>query len=336
LAANGDLSRVSGITYHSNGTVCSTDDRSQVNELDTIPMPARDLFPLESYHPSCILDSSPTGRKYATILSSRGCVNRCIFCSSSHFWNRFRARSAENLIEEIEMLVDQFDVNRIDFLDDVFTWDPERVTGVCRFLGKLKKTVRWSCYARADRMSQDLAREMREAGCFAVQFGIESGNQKILDGIRKNITISQIETAVECARKNNLKVMGDFMIGLPGDTKETIMDTLRFAIRLKLNLAFFSITTPFPGTELYKSFLEKDSYSKMEVFEAFSLHGNSQYRNENLSSVEIQQLYHSCIRSFYLRPSYVYELIKWLARNPWDVKNHYLLFRAFMESRLTV
>jgi radical SAM superfamily enzyme YgiQ (UPF0313 family) len=329
----GDLADVQGITYRRNGQVQSTPDRSMVKKLDMLPQPARDLFPLKLYKPSCILDSRPVGEQYASIISSRGCVNRCLFCSSSHFWTRFRTRSTDNLIEEINLLIDKYDVNRIDFLDDVFTWDPERLTSICQYLRSLNKPVRWTCYARADRMSDELAKEMKNAGCFAVQFGIESGNQEILDRIRKNVTISQIETAVACAQKNNLKVMGDFMVGLPGDTPETVLETLHFAIRLKLNLAFFSITTPFPGTELHDNFADKSTYSRMEVFEAYSLHGTSQYRNENMNAEKIRELYHKCVRSFYLRPGYGWELTRWLLRNPWDVKNYYLLFKAFLESR---
>jgi len=329
-----DISRINGISFRKNGALINTPERELIEDIDKIPFPARHLLPIHLYSPSPLSNVGFKGKKYARIITTRGCPNQCIFCSSAHFWKIVRLRSAENVMEEIELLIKKYGVRHIDFLDDTLTLSPERLTKICKTIIDKNLNIKWSCYSRVNTITPELVNLMKKAGCKVIQFGVESGNQEILNSIKKGITLEAVRRAAKIVRKANIKLMCDFMIGLPGDTKETVNQTIDFAIEIKPNIAAFCITTPFPGTALYNEYrnlgLLKDGY----IWGKMNLHEKTEFFTPTLSSSDLQQLYFRAYRRFYYRPAYVLQTIRWLIKNPYEIKNFYFLGKTLIIRQL--
>ena len=262
LAGNGfDPSMdIKGIAFRGeDGSIVITQERDRIMDLDDVPFPARHLFNMRLYRPGSLWNTGVKDDECMTIITSRGCPSRCSYCASLHFWGpKVRFRSVDNIINEIEFMVREYSVKQIGVLDDTFLANQKRVSEFCDKLldGNIK--IRWWCYARLDRIyPKELFRKMKRAGCFGLSFGVESGNQNILDVVGKNIKIETVKTIIHSAKEEGFMIQSSFMIGLPGDTFETVKETIDFSIKLNPHVAQFCITTPFPGTELYKTAKEK-------------------------------------------------------------------------------
>jgi len=170
--------------------------------------------------------------------------------------NKWRGRSPENIIDEMELLYRKYGVNGFFFNDDTFVLDRKRIFELCQLLTERRLDVAWYCNGRVNLMTKELLEAMYNAGCRGIAYGIESGNQQILDSIKKNITLDQVRDVVKWTKDARINVSGYFMIGMLGETKATIRETMAFARELELDFYGFSVTTPFPGTELYNSALE--------------------------------------------------------------------------------
>ncbi|MGC1121675.1 MAG: radical SAM protein [Candidatus Methanofastidiosia archaeon] len=234
------LANISGIVYRENNSLVVAPDRQFIENLDSLPFPARHLLG----------DLS----KYAMdpgIISSRGCPFGCAFCSSTIMWGRrTRFRSIKNVVNEVEMLVRDFSVKRFWFIDDTFTLDKERVLVLCSELEKINLKPSWGCITRVDRVDEQILRALAQAGCTSVQYGIESANEKTLNLLGKRIFREEVEKKVDMAKKAGLKVYGSFVIGLPWETKEMVEETIEFAESLSLADAQINIAMPFLGTPL--------------------------------------------------------------------------------------
>ena len=312
------LKNIDGITYRMDNKIIRNNDRRINMEIDRYPFPARHLLLLDKYRPGAFFNIGISGKKYATMITARGCPNRCIFCSSSHFWKIFRIRSVENIIAEIDLLVFEYGIKHIHFLDDTLTAIPKRLELLCDILIERDYGLEWNCYSRVDVITDRLLKKMKKAGCFGITFGIESGNQHILDSINKNITLEIASKAIKMAKENDMDVHTDFMIGLPEDTEETVIETINFAIKLNPNLALFSITTPFPGTKLFDDFRKKRNididWSRM------TMHQMNEYGTDFLSSQKIQELYKYAYRRFYFRFGFIYSSLLRLIRHPREIR----------------
>lgn len=252
LCNKGDLSTVRGLTYKVRGEVISNPDRPLITDLDALPFPARHLFDLKRYG-LC----TPDGQPMATILSSRGCPYNCSYCFKGIVGRTYRQRSPENIIAEIRQVIDQYGIRNFYFIDDLFTIDVRRLEAITEQLIREKLDIRWQCLGRVDRVNADILRKMYAAGCRRIHFGIESGNQEVLQRIGKGIKLEQVRQAVRWAQEAGIHVKGYFMLGLPGDTEETMQQTVEFAAELNLDEAMFSLTTPFPGTRLWDELVKK-------------------------------------------------------------------------------
>lgn len=325
---------VRGISFRQDGKVVSTEERPQINPIDKIPFPAYHLLPIDLYRPSPLLQVNAKGKRYGRLVTSRGCPNRCTFCSSSHFWKGVRMRSPQNIVEEIQVLKDQYGVRHIDFLDDTFTLSRQRVFAVCDLLLNKGLYIKWSCSSRVDTIDEKLIKKMKDAGCFGICFGVESGDQEILDRVKKNIKIGQIRQAIRLSKKYGLKTMADFMIGLPGDTDETIEQTISFAKELNPDIAFFSLTTPFPGTELFFELKKAKKLPKRIDWDAYSLHGKTIAKTEALSSSEIVAYYNKAQKDFYLRASFFIQILWRIIRHPFELINYWRLLAFYLSGRL--
>jgi anaerobic magnesium-protoporphyrin IX monomethyl ester cyclase len=242
------MDQVLGITYRKGNCIKSNPIRPPILDMDSLPFPAFNLLPMEKYrlHP-------PFGRRTPAmpIITSRGCPYRCIFCSKSVFGKKYRANSPSYVVDEILFLKQKFGIEEIKFYDDSFTLDRKRIFEICRLLKKEKIDIKWTCETRVNLVNSDLLRVMKDAGCYMIEYGVESGVQEILCNLKKDITLKETVEAFDSTHKLGIETVAYFMIGAPEETVETISKTIEFAKKLDPDFAQFSILTPLPGTELF-------------------------------------------------------------------------------------
>ena len=302
------LQPIAGITYTgAEGVPVSTPDRSPIpaEELDQIPYPAWHLFNLDIY-----TNLQPTvdfveGRSLP-ILTSRGCPYRCSYCSQIGP-RRWRARSAESIVAEWRWLVQEQGAAEIGVLDDSFNIDRQRVLDICaRLVEEGLNKVPWIMIngIRANIADEEVLGAMKSAGCIRAAFGVESGNQEILNSVvDKHLTLDQIRAAFKAARAVGMETIGFFIVGLPGETEATMDDTIRFARELDPVVANFSIATPFPGTEMYET-VKAGGKILAETWDDFVFfEGKARFEMPGLPAELVERKWKEAYRRFYLRPS---------------------------------
>ena len=247
----GGFADVLGVAYRSeDGVVKVNPPRPLIRNLDDVPIPAYDLLPMDRYEVN--------GVSYAAIMTSRGCPYNCVFCSSSlQFGRRWRAHSPERVLEELRILREKFGVREIEFLDDTFTLDQKRAIELSRKIVEEGLDISWSASSRVNTFSREVGEAMHRAGAHTVYFGIESGSESTLRFIGKGITKRQAIDAVKAAKSAGLNALGSFVIGFPYETEEDIRKTIKFSNEVGVDLAQFTIATPYPGTRLWKMAVEK-------------------------------------------------------------------------------
>lgn len=240
LASGSDFSPVPGITFRCREEILSTAERPLVGDLDTLPFPAWDRLPLARYR------ALPAK---VGVLSSRGCPYGCIFCVGHRMVGRKgRFRRPERVVDEMSWLA-AYGFSSIGIDDDLFTLDHEHAMAVCREIRSRRLPITWHAFARADTVTPDLLQAMREAGCTDICYGIESGSQTILDRIGKRITLTQARNAVKLGQDAGIQILASFILGLPGETRETLKQTDAFARSLGCRFGFH-VLAPFPGTRV--------------------------------------------------------------------------------------
>jgi anaerobic magnesium-protoporphyrin IX monomethyl ester cyclase len=249
-----DLDSVSSIVYRKSSgkqgadEIIRTKDRLFAKNLDRIPFPARSLLPNEQYIQYA---RKKYGYSITTLMSTRGCPYRCEFCSNVVFGGSYRERSAGNVVDEIEAVL-KLGYDRISFADDVFTMKKDRVVSVCEEILGRGLHFKWECLGRVDSMDAHTANKMKQAGCTRIYFGIESANEGILQLMNKRITPEQAQKAVEITRAAGLQVGAFFILFYPGDTVDTVLQTLHYATSLPLDYLGLSMPYPLPGTALFE------------------------------------------------------------------------------------
>jgi anaerobic magnesium-protoporphyrin IX monomethyl ester cyclase len=247
-AKNEDFSQVEGIAYKRNGEVTFTSPRKFVENLDALPFPSRELFDNDAYKRYYL---KRFGYSISPMITSRGCPFSCDFCSRPVFGQSLRARSAVNIVDEIESIVG-LGYDRVWFADDCFTLNSERLTETCDEIIRRQVNVGWECLSRVDTLNREIAAKMRRAGCVRVFFGIESGNDDVLALMQKQITVEQARKAVYIAKSVGLQVGAFFILGYPSETDKSVLDTVRFASGLPLDYLSFTLPYPIPGTSLFE------------------------------------------------------------------------------------
>jgi radical SAM superfamily enzyme YgiQ (UPF0313 family) len=251
------LGKVKGICYKTKNNIYTTQPRELIRDLDTIPFPARHLFPMERYfrNPVPYLRMFDPRVIPANMITSRGCPYRCTYCFHGLWGYHFRARSADNVVAEMKFLHRKYGVTGIFFMDDTFVLDRERVLAICDRLIQEGLNIIWAASGRVNLMDREMLEKMRAAGCRAILYGIESGSQKILNEMRKGVTVEQARQAVLNTWQAGILPVGYLMIGMFGETSQTVEETIRFCNETGL-ISGFSYATPFPGTELYIKAIE--------------------------------------------------------------------------------
>ena len=255
------LKKVKGIGFKQNGENIFTVARPPIQNLDSLPFPARHLLPMDEYF-AAVKENPLRGeisKRWAVMITSRGCPNNCIFCSV-HVVNgrQWRSRSPSNVVDEIEQLVQTYRIKQIDFNDDNITLDKERMEAICKLIVKRGIDIEWfnPTGVRADTLDENLLIKMKESGCKKLRVAPESGVQRVVNQIiKKKQNLKDVENAVILCKKVGIKVGCFFVIGFIGETKEEMEETINFAYKLKrlgADSFVFSIATPLYGTELYE------------------------------------------------------------------------------------
>jgi len=272
-----------------------------VQDPEPLPFPAWDLLPMTRYrHPLF------PGLQVATVISSRGCPYQCIFCDKSVCGSKFRPRSPENVLKEIEELYFQHRIRALIFYDDLFTLEAERVLEICRKIIERGIRIKWKCEGRVNLVDENTLSWMKRAGCAQIAYGIETAHQKGLDWLNKGVKVSQVEQAVRLTKNAGIKVLGYFIFGIPVESYEEELESVEFAIRLKLDYVQFASLSPFPGSRLYEVAVENGWYRESpglapeEYGERRPLLITAYWTEDRLKAV-LRQAY----RRFYLRPGYI-------------------------------
>jgi anaerobic magnesium-protoporphyrin IX monomethyl ester cyclase len=291
---------------NSAGEVVHNPPRKPPRDLDGLPFPAHHLYKIERYTNLQPLTDGldPQARSY-TIITSRGCPYQCIYCSKAVTGNTWRPRSPENVLEEWRKLVVDLKATEIGVTDDVMTLDLKRAKRICQLLiDEGLNTVPWITIhgIRADNTDLELFQMMKAAGCKRVGFGVESGNQRVLEIMKKGQTIDDVRQAFRNAREAGLQTIGFFIFGLPGDNEQSMDDTAKLALELDPDLANFMIAAPFPGTELYQM-VQEEGELFCHDWRDFAIHDNKARFSIGEATPElVERKWHEAYRRFYLRP----------------------------------
>ncbi|MBU0957630.1 MAG: B12-binding domain-containing radical SAM protein [Nanoarchaeota archaeon] len=322
---NGDVkefSKVKGLVYkNSKGEIKVNKKRELIKDLDEIPLPARHHFPMNLYHSSANL----RGKRTLNIMTSRGCPYQCTYCAGSLiFGTNFRFVSTDKVIEEIKQMRDEYKIDSIQFYDETFTVNRKRVIELCDKMIKDKLNLTWSCFTRVNLVDKELLKKMKDAGCYLIFYGFESGVQRLLNMINKGITLEQSLKAVKMTHEVGIETWGSFILGLPSETKEETKETIEFALKLNPTFIQFPIAIPFPGTKMHEQALQHGKLK--EDWDNFTAWDEVVYVTKGRSEKELKEAVKNAYKKFYLRPSYIINRMKSIYKLP--IKNSFALAKA--------
>lgn len=274
-----------------------------VGNLDSLPFPNRHLLPQNLYRYP-LVNKLP----FTTMISSRGCPYHCLFCDKSVFGQTYRARSPQNVVDEIDMLVRQDKIRSLVFFDDLFTLNKARVGQICREILRRRLKLTWKAEARVNTVDASTLKLMKKAGCALLAYGVESANQKSLDFLQKGETTAQAKKAFRLTRQAGIKTLGYFILGIPGETYVEAQKTVQLAIDLQCNYAQFSVLTPYPGTKLTRLATQRGWLAETAAHNPF----DQDIRKPALLSpgwtpVKLKKIIREAHRRFYFRPKYLWQ-----------------------------
>ncbi|MFA5350386.1 MAG: radical SAM protein [Candidatus Omnitrophota bacterium] len=305
---NGENSwdEINGLAYLANGKPRINPPVKLIQDLDVLPFPARDLIDNRRY------SAAPTKRvslgPITLISTSRGCPYDCGFCAQQAIWGRrTRLRSPESVVVEIEECVNKYNIRTFNFTDELFTSNLERVMSISHLICEKKLNIKWVCSARAEKFDFKVLKTMHTAGCREISFGVESGNQKILERISKGTNLQEIHRVINLAKKAGITTHASYILGYIGESESTIKDTIRFAKQLNTHVAAFFIASPLPGSRLYREFLENGYLDPKASWVNYSPFSNQQniLNLPTISSKTIRIWHRRAIREYYFRIGYI-------------------------------
>ncbi|MFC2051608.1 B12-binding domain-containing radical SAM protein [Chloroflexota bacterium] len=247
LESGKDLTQVKGISFRSGENIIHNPSRPFIEDLDSLPFPARHLLPMEKYDFTIPFSNV----KATNVMSGRGCPIGCIYCSTSAMWGKkIRVRSPSHVVDEIEQIVKEYGIKGIYFFDDTFTFHKRRTTEICDEIIQRGLDLTWFCESRVDDVDEELLTKMKKAGCKIITFGIESGSQRVLDIIKKKTTIAQSINAINLCKKVGIKSKSFFIYGVPGELLQDMEATIRLVYGLNSDVKIPGMCEIRPGTEL--------------------------------------------------------------------------------------
>jgi len=327
LIAGHNLDDIKGLVYKDkNNQVKMHPELGIVEMLDDLPMIAYDLVDMNKYYPT-----AGQCHRYpaSAMITSRGCPGRCIYCSSSVSGKRVRYRSARNIVNEIEFLVNNYGIREIVFMDDVFTSNRERLLEFCQMIRDKKIDIVWDCSSRVNHVDEEILRVMKKSGCSQLSFGVETGDENVLKSIKKGQTLDLVRKKVALSKKAGIETRCSFVLGFPKDTVESMQRTIDFAIELDPHLVSFYVATPFPGTEMYEWAVKNDRL----LTKNWSLYDQQHHvlSIPGATTKEIDKMYKRAYRSFYHRPKFLFRRLL-MIRSFYDIKNALKAFKMTVKA----
>jgi anaerobic magnesium-protoporphyrin IX monomethyl ester cyclase len=303
---NKSLKDIKGIAFKDDKKVIQTPDREKTQDLDSFPIPDRGLINMKLYRPSA---SYYKQLPAYTMITTRGCPYRCTFCATAK--TGYRMHSVPRVVEEMKILIDEYNAKEVLIRDDTFTLNRKRTIDLCNAIIKagLHKKVRWDCITRANLIDYGLLKKMKEAGCWGMHFGVEGGTQELIDSIKKDSTLEIIKKAFRLCRSAGIETRAYMMLGMPGSKKEDDLTTIKFAKELDPDWAQFTICTPYPGTQMYDQLAEQgevisQDWDNFQTWSGYSDH-TLVWTPKNRTSEEIKNLQKQAMREFYFRPKII-------------------------------
>lgn len=287
LCKEKDLFKIEGITFRRNGKIISNRPAELV-DLKDLPMPALHLLPMEKYRYEIL------GNNFTLLEASRGCPYKCIFCLKVMYGDRYRTKSVNKLVKEIDCAINNYGVKTAYFIDIEFTLNTSLVEGLCDFLIEKRYDFKWCCQTRPDAVERNLLGKMKQAGCELIHFGVETGSPEIMGLISKQTTLEKVKDGIKMAKGAGIQTACFFMLGLPGETTKEMKKTIKFAKKLDPTYVSFHIAVPYPGTKFHQMLDEKSGF---ELFPKCC--------SEKHSLTELRRMTRKALLSFYLRPSYI-------------------------------
>ncbi len=305
-----DFQHIKGLVWRQGKEIMVNPDRPLIRHLDDLPLPRHDLLPLPRYRAPLV------GGPYTFIVTSRGCPAGCRFCIKHvSYGDTVRFRSPENVLQEIEALL-ALGVRDIHMYADLFTLNRDHVLGICRGIRERGWKVRWTCNSRVDFVDEEMLQAMAQAGCWMIAWGIESGNAEVLRRAHKGYPPGQAERALRWARAAGIKNWGYFIIGLPGETEETIRETIALALRLPLDLALFHIAAPHPGTPFFFEVVERGWFRPGTRWEQVDMDRCTVLEYPHLPAEELERWARVAFRKWAFRPGPLWTFLKMLLGTP--------------------
>lgn len=327
LETNSGFKDIRGLAYkNKDNEIIINPERPLIENLDALPNPAYHMLPVKKYTYPLFRNKNTL-----TLITSRGCPYNCIFCDKKVFGNRWRPRSPENVVNEIEELHEKYKIKSFIFYDDLFTVDDKRVTEICKLLIDKNTGVEWKCEGRVNIIQKETLNWMKKAGCKIIAYGVESGVQTNLDYLRKNTATSQITEAFRKTHEAGIETLAYFMFGIPGETYEEALKTIKFAVKLNPDYAQFALLRPWPGTELYDR-AEKNNWLKeidfveplgQDLTRLVALTGS-------MSEDEMKKAIEVAYRKFNLRSRYILKKISKI-RGLNELKNYFLMGLRYLK-----
>lgn len=293
---------IEGLAFKTDGKIVTNYPAKFIEDLDSLPFPARHLTPYAKYS-SVIAKRHPI----TTMITSRGCPYACSFCARPHLGRGFRYRNAGRVVDEMETCVNM-GIKEFLLYDDTFTVNRNRVFEVCDEIIRRKLDIGWDIRARVDCMDEEMLERLKAAHCERIHYGVEAGTARIINVLTKNISLEQAKKIFKLTKKYGIATLAYFMIGSPTETKEEIEETIRFACALNPDYTHITFTTPFPATEMYDSYLRSGGI-KTDYWREFARSPRAgfaaPYCPDTVSRNELMRLSQKAYKSFYFRPSYV-------------------------------
>ncbi|MCI0503081.1 B12-binding domain-containing radical SAM protein [Candidatus Micrarchaeota archaeon] len=299
LVSGRPAQEIRNLSYKKDGKVIHNPAQELIKNLDDLPFPAYDLMPIRKYYPAV---GSYKRLPALSVIATRGCPGQCTFCYKV-FGRTLRSRSAKNIFDEVAFLHREYGIREIAFYDDTFTSFRDNVKEFCSLLMRSGLKITWSCFSRVDCIDRETLALMKRAGCHQILYGVESADKAILQNIRKGIDLERVRAAVRMTKEAGISPRCSFMLGNPGETRETIERTIQFALELDPDLAMFNITVPFPGTKMFE-WAKQNGLLLTENWDDYDL-SKQVMRLPTISDQDLRESYSSAYRRFFLRPKYM-------------------------------
>jgi magnesium-protoporphyrin IX monomethyl ester (oxidative) cyclase len=336
LESGADFSSVKGVACRKDGKIIINERREFIDDLDSLPFPARHLLPMKEYFEAKSTHGGEAKWSPVTsMITSRGCPGICIFCSIHDIWGRkWRSRSAKNVVDEIEHMVKNYHIKELHFEDDNLTLNKQRMMEICDGIIErgLNKKIRWTTpnSVMVATLDEEVLTKMKQSGCYLLSFGIESGDEHILrEVVRKNVPFGRLREIIKICRRLKIETAGSFIIGLPGETLETFQKTIDFAKDIGLDRASFLAATPFPGTDLYKICTERGYIPRDMSWSSLRTIGSAVISTEEFTKEDVLEWQKKAYRQFYFRPKIIFRTALKHIKSPgsvWKLAKRYSKF----------